>query len=279
MGRMARLVALAAAALATLALGLPAQAAGVPAPSSMASTGDSITRGFNATWWGCFFSDCPQYSWSTGSSSSVQSQYLRLLALNPALSGHAENDAKTGARMSDLYGQLDLAASHGVQYVTVLMGANDVCASNTSGLTAAAAATFDQQFAAALANFFNRDSGARVYVSSLPNLSQLYSALATNSSALATWGTFGTCQDVLPPGGTRQSRATVYSYEQTLNGYLSTECGHYANCRYDTGAGFRYAFTAADISTIDYFHPSVTGQRDIAALTWKCSFWSTVACP
>src|SRR5437773_2801007 len=69
-------------------------------PSSIASTGDSITRAFET----CFlpFTDCPANSWSTGTSSAVNSQYRRILAANPAISGRSHNDAKTGARMVDL---------------------------------------------------------------------------------------------------------------------------------------------------------------------------------
>ena len=49
-------------------------------PSSMASTGDSITRAFND----CSFPfvDCPAASWSTGTSSAVNSHYRRILAAN-----------------------------------------------------------------------------------------------------------------------------------------------------------------------------------------------------
>ena len=41
----------------------------------------------------------------------------------------AANVARTGAKMADLDRQLKLVGT-GVQYVTVLMGANDVCTSS-----------------------------------------------------------------------------------------------------------------------------------------------------
>jgi hypothetical protein len=93
-----------------LAGALPAGAAGVappfPAapglagyPNAMASTGDSITRAFNT---GTIpFTDAPANSWSTGTNSGVNSQYLRILAANPAISGHNYNDAVSGAKMVD----------------------------------------------------------------------------------------------------------------------------------------------------------------------------------
>src|SRR5689334_22734094 len=39
-------------------------------PAVMASTGDSITRGFDATLFGCFLADCPADSWATGSATT-----------------------------------------------------------------------------------------------------------------------------------------------------------------------------------------------------------------
>ena len=76
--RTARLVqALVAVLLAVVGPAVPAQAEAAPLPTSMASLGDSITRGFNACGW---YVDCPSRSWSTGSSTNVNSHYLRVLA-------------------------------------------------------------------------------------------------------------------------------------------------------------------------------------------------------
>src|SRR5436305_11933186 len=86
---------------------LPVSAAAAPPyPNSMASTGDSITRAFDMSifpW--CLLTDCPAYSWSTGTNTSVNSQYRRLLTRNPGISGHVYNDAKTGANMYALHDQ------------------------------------------------------------------------------------------------------------------------------------------------------------------------------
>jgi lysophospholipase L1-like esterase len=267
--RRLRIFALLPALAAVLLSPVPAQA--VWYPNSMASTGDSITRAFDATWFGCFLTDCPQYSWSTGTSSTVNSQYLRLTVLNPELKGNVYNDAKVGAKMADLYGQLNTAAAQHVDYVTVLIGGNDVCTSSVSTMTATS--DFQSQFASALANFFALDREARVYVSSLPNVNQLYNLLNSNSSALAIWKSFNICQSALPPGGNDTTRQQVAAQEVADDGALRTVCGGYANCRYDGGAGYNFQFTTLDVSAIDYFHPSVTGQKDIAAYTWKYSYW------
>ena len=94
-------------------------------PSSMAALGDSLTVGWNACG---AFGVCPAGSWSTGT--TLNSHYERILAVNPAINGHAFNDAVPGAPMSSLQGQANTAVSQGAQYVTMLMGANDICQSS-----------------------------------------------------------------------------------------------------------------------------------------------------
>jgi lysophospholipase L1-like esterase len=103
-------------------------------PRSVAAAGDSITRGYDAMFLGCFLADCPQYSWSTGTSSPVSSHSARIRAASPGVSVTSANVARTGAKMSDLNRQLTLIGT-GVQYVTVLLGANDVCTSSAATMT------------------------------------------------------------------------------------------------------------------------------------------------
>ena len=264
---------------ATLALAItgtvaiqPAHASSIPLPNSMASTGDSITRAYDINWLH-LLSDSPQYSWSTGYSSSVSSQYERILALNPAINGHEFNDAKTGAKMADLDGQVKTAASQQVQYLTVFMGANDLCTSSAATMTPTA--TFTAQFEQALHDFFAADPSAHVYVSSLPNIYQLWSVLHNNSSARSTWSLFGICQSMLNNSNTEAQRQLVVAQEAADNQALLNTCAQYANCRWDNLAGFNFVFPAGDISTVDYFHPNIQGQNDVARITWKASYWGT----
>ena len=49
---------------------------------------------------------------------------------------------------------------------------------------------------------------------------------------------------------------------------LHDVCAQYAHCRFDNYIGFNTAFTADDVSSLDYFHPSVAGQAQIASIAW-----------
>ena len=125
----------------------PAAAQGrTPYPKSIAATGDSLTRaaGTGILPW----TDNPSGSWSTGTDTSVNSHYLRLLALNPKIRGHNYNDARSGAKMGELASQMGTVVSQGADYVTVDMGGNGVCAATESAMTSVA--DYRAQFRAGL---------------------------------------------------------------------------------------------------------------------------------
>jgi lysophospholipase L1-like esterase len=261
-------------ALVLLAGSTLSASASTPLPRSMASTGDSITRAFNTGF--LPYLDNPSASWSTGTNGSVQSHYSRLLALQPLIAGHAYNDAKSGAKMIDLAGQLTTASNQHVQYVTVLMGGNDVCTSSESTMTSVA--TFRSEFTSAMNTITAGSPSTRVYVVSIPNVYNLWSIFKDNFAARTVWALFGVCQSMLAnPQSTAQAdidrRARVLQRDIDFNATLASVCALYTHCRYDGGAVFGTTFTTADITSRDYFHPSVSGQAKLAAVTWAAGYW------
>jgi lysophospholipase L1-like esterase len=262
------------AALGAVLLGASGAAAATSLPSSMASTGDSITRAYNT---GFFpYTDNPSASWSTGTDSTVASHYTRLIALNPAISGHAFNDAKSGARMVDLNGQLTTVAGQHVGYVTVLMGGNDVCQPTEAQMTSVA--DFTAQFTTAMATITAASPTTLVYVVSIPNVSNLWSTLKNNGIARFVWGLFGVCQSMLanPLSTTKadvRRRARVLQREVDFNTALAKVCAAHVQCRFDGNAVFNVTFSASDISTRDYFHPSLAGQTKLASVSWAAGYW------
>jgi len=244
-------------------------------PGSIAATGDSITQAYDAD---SLFPPGvrPQYSWATGSSSKVNSLYLRILAANPAIAGHAFNDAKSGARMVDLNGQLGTAAGQSVDYVTILMGGNDVCQPSEAAMTSVA--DFTAQYSNAMATLTAASPSTNVYVVSIPNVKTLWSTLKGNAIARFVWAIGGVCQSMLArPLSTAQTdvdrRARVLQREVDFNAALASVCAAYTQCRFDGNAVFNVAFVASDISTRDYFHPSISGQKKLAAVSWSAGYW------
>src|SRR5215207_7272831 len=117
------------AATSTFALVSPNPApAQIALPQRMTAVGDSITAATDVAW--CCVNPNggnPQYSWSTGTDPSVASHYQRLVAANGGIPIAALNAAVPGADSTDLRRQLGQAVSYRADYVTVLMGGNDVC--------------------------------------------------------------------------------------------------------------------------------------------------------
>jgi hypothetical protein len=258
---------LAALGAALCLIALASSAALAVFPNSMAATGDSITRAFNT----CAFpfTDCPANSWATGTEAAVNSFYLRILERNAGIRGRLNNDARSGARMSNLPEQVNSAVTQRVEYVVIEMGANDVCTSSEETMTSVA--SFRSSFESAMRTVTERLPSTRISVGSIPNIYQLWSLLHTNRSAVSTWNSFSICQSMLrnPTSTSREDeerRLRVQRREVEFNGVLAEVCALYANCQYDANTGYEYRFEAAEVNTRDYFHPSVRGQATIARI-------------
>lgn len=240
-------------------------------PNSMAAIGDSITRAADVC---CWYGDHPAQSWSTGGGGfdGITSHYEHLLALKPSIYGRNYNDAKDGAKMSDAVGQAQAAVSQGARYVTILMGGNDLCTSSTATMTSVA--DFEAQLSAAMNVLAAGLPGnSHVFLSSIPDLYQLWQLFHTNLAAQLVWSAAGICQSMLSPNNSDADQQAVVDREYAFNQVLATVCGQYVFCRFDGNATFNYKFSASDVSTLDYFHPSLAGQAKLASLTWQTSWW------
>jgi lysophospholipase L1-like esterase len=263
-------VALLAAAASLAALAAPAAAV---YPSSMAATGDSITKAFNSC--ATPFTDCPANSWATGTNATVNSFYLRIRAANPAITGNQFNDARSGAEMVALPEQVTRAIGQRVEYVTIAMGANDACGINEAAMTPVA--DFQAQFQSAINLLRTRLPAARISVVSIPNVHYLWRIFHTDPAAVAAWESLDVCQSMLANAASTASadaarRNRVLRRIVEYNEVLSAICAAYTQCRYDRGTGFNYRFATSEVSTNDYFHPNVTGQRAIARIEWGATW-------
>jgi hypothetical protein len=63
-------------------------------------------------------------------------------------------------------------------------------------------------------------------------------------------------------------------YQRTVddNAALAHDCAEFIHCRFDGNAAFNIQFVPSEVSTRDYFHPSVSGQARAAAATWSATF-------
>jgi lysophospholipase L1-like esterase len=260
-------------ALATLAAALlvpSASGATAPTGGSIVALGDSITRAFDT----CLplLADCPQNSWSTGTSVVVNSWHQRIVALDPGFADDAYNDAETGAKMADLPAQAALAVAQQARVVTILMGANDVCTRSVSSMTDTT--TLGNELRVALTTITSGDPTAQIYIVSIPNVYHLWQILHTNLTADLVWSLASICQSMLanplsfaPADVIRRLR--VWGRTVADNIQIAVVCASFAPaCHYDRGAAFTANFTTSDVNPIDFFHPSLPGQAKLAAVAW-----------
>lgn len=241
----------------------------------MAALGNSITRGFDSCG---FYVDCPFRSWTTGGSPKVDSHYMRIRRDNPDIFLDNHNYAVSGAVMADLAGQARKAVNEGVDYVTILMGANDACAASVDAMTPVA--EFRAQLGEALDVLAEGLPDAEVFIASIPDIHQLWMVAKDEPEARGVWELADICPSMLAdplssdPADVERRQAVrerVIAYNQEL----ARACAEYAgSCRYDGGAVFDYDFELAHISQWDYFHPSTAGQRVLAEITWGASWYS-----
>jgi predicted transglutaminase-like cysteine proteinase len=312
----------------------PVSAAPAPAlPNSMAALGDSITRAYDVC---CSYRDHPGQSWSTGGAwyDGISSHYERIKRRNRAITGRAHNDAVTGAKMSAAAHQASAAAAQHAAYVTVLLGANDLCTASPSTMTSTHTGTvalsdhpvrlpplhrskttdhgtvewfdpflasfhegepphcwaspahtgsmqqcphtFKTQFRQAMVTLKQELPQARIFVSSIPDIYQLWKVLHPNRVARTVWATAGICPAMLGASRTEAQRQQVVAREVAFNQILADSCHQYgANCRWDGHATYNYKFAASQVSVLDFFHPDLDGQAALARVTWAASWWPT----
>ncbi|GAA3129003.1 SGNH/GDSL hydrolase family protein [Streptomyces echinatus] len=236
-------------------------------PDSIAAVGDSITRGFDAC---TVLSDCPEASWATGGDARVDSLAVRLLGA----AGAAErswNHAVTGARMADLPEQMEQAAAHDPELVTVMVGGNDACRSSASAMTSVA--EFRADFEEAMGTLRSALPKTQVYVSSVPNLKRLWSEGRTNMLGKQVWK-LGICPSMLADADDLTSAAMVRrdSVQQRVveyNKVLAEVCAKDRRCRFDDNAVYDFRFGTDQLSHWDWFHPSRDGQAELAEIAYR----------
>jgi lysophospholipase L1-like esterase len=242
-------------------------------PSSMAALGDSITSGLGS----CFaIIVCSFNSWSTGNSAKVNSQYLRIKNGNPAIRDRAHNYAVAGAQVGALSSQATRAVNAKVDYVTILIGANDACRATVDQMTDPS--TFRSELDQALGVLKRGLPNTRVLLVSIPDIYRVWQIGHTDNRAIRAWSVTGVCQSLLAhPTSTADldntRRSTVRSRIDAYNRQLAAACTSYGRrCRYDEGALHRVKFTLAQASDFDFFHPNADGQKLIASTTYPGRF-------
>jgi lysophospholipase L1-like esterase len=197
--------------------------------------------------------------------------YTRLEAANGSATLTRANLAVSGAKIADLAGQAGKVTT-GTGLVTILMGANDACTKTEAEMTSVAA--FRSRAEAAFTALAGRGV-TQVVVASIPDIYKLWQVGKGSSSARFVWGLYGICQSMLKsPSSTASTdqdrRLRVQARVVAFNQQLAEACSAaVVACNFDGNAVYNTGFALTDISKVDYFHPSVSGQAKLAAVTYS----------
>jgi lysophospholipase L1-like esterase len=113
-----------------------------------------------------------------------------------------------------------------------------------------------------------------VFIASVPHLDDLLTANSGNEAARQLWDRKKVCRSLLANPASSATpdarrRAAVAARVDEYNVALAEKCAAVTRCIFDGGAVAAVNFTPAQVSGVDYFHPSREGQRAIAEASWN----------
>ena len=167
--------------------------------------------------------------------------------------------------MASLNEQAKKAVKQKAEFVTVLIGANDACASPST-----TQAAWKLSFEMAMNTLKTGLPNAKIFVGSVPNLMHLWELFHTNPTALKKWKELPLCPGIMTEAesegaAAKARRQATLSAEEGYNATMGTVCGENPNCQFDKDGIFETKFGEAEVSTVDFFHPSIAGQAALAA--------------
>jgi lysophospholipase L1-like esterase len=262
-----------------------------PLPALLGAIGDSYSQAYSVS--PAYLRDHTQFSWVIGTAKSdgVFSLAERFAALggspklvDAATSGRKMNDApRQAAAVVAAAGKLSPGQT---AYVTFELGTNDLC---DDPKTDPASFEFSLHSAISILRA-GLPAGSRILMLSVPDFSHLrditqadpkakaYLALPRNSTACA-------------PFLGDNSPSTLTQAETFLRQYdtsLAQACDDISAA--DAASGKLYCttnesllsiadFTIGDLSTVDYLHPSLSGQNRLADAAWAAGPWGSLPLP
>jgi lysophospholipase L1-like esterase len=239
-----------------------------PVVETLGAVGDSFTAAMNAC---ATEGDCPAMSWSIGTDVRVNSIATRLEALQ-GFRPQTVSAALSGGDLQDSLDSLSVIIEAEPQLVTVMIGGNDVCGRSIESMTAVD--VFADKFATLLGTLSSELPDARLLVLSLPSFQSFWDLARVQPLAPAYWERHGFCASGL--GGAASddpaavaAREAVTQRVDAFNSIIAAVCATTPNCIGDDGALNAYRFSEAELSSIDYGHPSIAGHAAIADIAWE----------
>jgi lysophospholipase L1-like esterase len=242
---------------------------GSKAGFKMGALGDSITIATNSDGFG----HRPKFSWATGTGSTTRnftSHFLKLKKLKRN-DVAAYNKAKGGARAKNIVRQAKELVSKKLDYATILIGANDLCAwkEHDQGKLD----EYEGNVRKAIQTLLKSNEKMKILLLPVPDMYNLWKVNSDNKKCTRLWNSFGVCKPILSssltPGKREEFKQRWEDVNRTL-GRISTD--YPDNIKFNDEIA-NTKFDKSHISTIDCFHPSVKGQQLISKLAWESGWF------
>jgi lysophospholipase L1-like esterase len=210
--------------------------------------GDSISQGYNAVELGA----APEYSWATGN--KIHSYQLRLEQIGYEVT--SKNAAIPGAPSSWLGLELYLSRALAPDIALIEIGANDMCRPKNNQDTV-------WNINWAVARLLEKNLQVQIVIAGIPRLSAVYDSKKGAPNCLEHWKV-SACPAFLSPDLSEADRNANQLKIDAANNGLKELASHYpANVRYVKEIG-ETPIQPEDISDVDCFHPSPTGQQRLS---------------
>jgi len=216
----------------------------------MATLGDSASTAFNAaSEWNNL-----GLSWSSGS--EIESHFVRLKRQFPGKRVRVANFAVPGVDSSDIERQARQASRVELDYVTILIGSNDLCRGDIS--------EFRDRVISAVGILTNKSPDVKILISSTPNIVQARE-VAKGLTCERIWSKVMERCDV-------SDGDKFYDQWWRLNAILDVIAQNTKQVKFSDAVMLR-KIEPDSISRIDCFHPNLFAQERISELTWKQGWW------
>jgi lysophospholipase L1-like esterase len=166
-------------------------------------------------------------------------------------------------------------------YVTLLIGANDICADDSAGMTSTD--EYKERVKSVVSQLVDASEGTKVLVSTVPDIASLKSKAenATLAPPLYNrcknlWETMKVCPTLTRSTGAERERVRqrVKDYNTAL-GEIVAELRAAKGDRVRIAGNVATADYGKDHVSVDCFHPNPDGQQLLADKTWQSSWWAS----
>jgi lysophospholipase L1-like esterase len=257
-------------------------------PALLGAIGDSYSQAWSVT--PAYLRDHTQFSWviGTDSKSGVDSLLQRFKALG--VSPLVVDAATSGKKMVDAERQAVLVVSAAkklapgqIAYVTFELGTNDLCDDPKTDPN-----VFESELRSAVTTLqAGLPAGSRILMLPVPDFSHLRDITQADPTARAALAVppSNRCAPFLgdnSPATVGQARTYLGIYDASLKkvcGEIDSAAAAKLTCLYDQAHLSLDDFTLNDLSTVDYFHPSLSGQAKLAAAAWAADVYGSVKLP